>query len=105
MNLASVKLNCEFPCFTFWQHFLTISRSTENEGLKKELEKENERYGPIFKQYLNVQCSLKSSESYKKLHDDYTSIRSKLADAEGQSESLDRQLADAKAECEFHLRL
>jgi protein HOOK3 len=41
------------------------------------------------------------SESYRKLHTDYTAVRSKLADAEGRLEITERQLSDVKAECKF----
>ncbi|KAL1955619.1 hypothetical protein VTO42DRAFT_8352 [Malbranchea cinnamomea] len=57
-----------------------VEISADNEDEKSEFGKENE------------------NESYKKLHEDYTTVRSKLAEAEGRLESLERQLTDAKNE-------
>ncbi|PGH06341.1 hypothetical protein AJ80_08175 [Polytolypa hystricis UAMH7299] len=75
----------------------------ENEELKKELEKlkAGDSDATVSESYCNQNMQLTYddyNDSSRKLHDKYVAVRRRLADAEGEIESLKRELSDANIE-------
>ncbi|OJD20542.1 hypothetical protein ACJ73_08122 [Blastomyces percursus] len=75
----------------------------ENEELKRELEKFNGGLSPSSDSAKEspiggLGTKFVENDAYRKLQDEYSAIRKKLADAQGEMETIERQLQEAKAE-------